>query len=232
MHYIYKWLYLYLKSLTEVCSWGSSWQEVCICSVDGLAPNKQQAITWISSDSVLSCHMLSLGHNYFNSLAPCWCHNVGLVQDCSISSVLAMEILQSCTKPSVYGIMQLSRHWLRLFDTKTVTWLAWHSNPVTCCIYETPGLSELMHFLLHIYIRRTQWVNGCICKDLHIDDLVQDCSTSIANALEILQSCTKPPISNSIMGSSDTWWIWTWIWIWIPVQISYTVFAKIVINHP
>ena len=25
-----------------------------------------------------------------------------------------------------------------------------------------------------------------------IDDLVQDCSFSIANALEILQSCTKP----------------------------------------
>ena len=29
---------------------------------------------------------------------------------------------------------------------------------------------------------------------LHIDDLVQDCSNSIANALELLQSCTKPSI--------------------------------------
>ena len=29
-------------------------------------------------------------------------HIDGLVQDCSISSVLAMEILQSCTKPSIY----------------------------------------------------------------------------------------------------------------------------------
>ena len=27
---------------------------------------------------------------------------------------------------------------------------------------------------------------------IHIDDLVQDCSISIANVLEILQSCTKP----------------------------------------
>ena len=26
----------------------------------------------------------------------------GLVQDCSISSALAMELLQSCTKPSIY----------------------------------------------------------------------------------------------------------------------------------
>ena len=28
----------------------------------------------------------------------------------------------------------------------------------------------------------------------YIDGLVQDCNTSIANALEILQSCTKPLI--------------------------------------
>ena len=29
-------------------------------------------------------------------------------------------------------------------------------------------------------------------KKLYIDGLVQDCSNSIANALEFLQSCTKP----------------------------------------
>ena len=26
----------------------------------------------------------------------------------------------------------------------------------------------------------------------HVDGLVQDCSNSIANAMELLQSCTKP----------------------------------------
>ena len=30
----------------------------------------------------------------------------------------------------------------------------------------------------------------------NIDDLVQDCSNSIANALELLQSCTNPSISS------------------------------------
>ena len=30
-------------------------------------------------------------------------HVDGLVQDCSNSSALAMELLQSCTKPSMYG---------------------------------------------------------------------------------------------------------------------------------
>ena len=29
---------------------------------------------------------------------------------------------------------------------------------------------------------------------VHIDVLAQDCNNSIANALELLQSCTKPPV--------------------------------------
>ena len=42
----------------------------------------------------------------------------GFVQDCSNSSAVAMELLQSCTKPSIYGygvwiniLMQLMIHW-------------------------------------------------------------------------------------------------------------------------
>ena len=31
-------------------------------------------------------------------------------------------------------------------------------------------------------------------KDYHIYGLVQDCSNSSANALELLQSCTKPSL--------------------------------------
>ena len=31
----------------------------------------------------------------------------GLVQDCSNSSALAMELLQSCTKPSIYTLIAL-----------------------------------------------------------------------------------------------------------------------------
>ena len=33
-----------------------------------------------------------------------WYYIDGLVQDCSISSALAMEILKSCIKPSIYGV--------------------------------------------------------------------------------------------------------------------------------
>ena len=35
----------------------------------------------------------------------------------------------------------------------------------------------------------------------HTNGLVQDCSNSIANAQELLQSCTKPLIQSVIMGS-------------------------------
>ena len=38
---------------------------------------------------------------------------------------------------------------------------------------------------------------------VYIDDLVQDCSISNANALEILQSYTKPSISYSVIIASD-----------------------------
>ena len=44
-------------------------------------------------------------------------HNIdGLVQDCSSSSALTMELLQSCTKPSIY--------------TKLLyTWTKYHQGP-------------------------------------------------------------------------------------------------------
>ena len=37
----------------------------------------------------------------------------------------------------------------------------------------------------------------------HIDGLVQDCSIAIANALEILQSCSKPSIYCSVCSMRD-----------------------------
>ena len=57
----------------------------------------------------------------------------------------------------------------------------------------------------------------CTCAPLHIDGLVQDCSISIANALEILQYCTKPStccmyitiqnISNVGVDESTNMWV-------------------------
>ena len=38
-------------------------------------------------------------------------------------------------------------------------------------------------------------VDNTMFWEIHFDGLMQDCSYSIANALELLQSCTKPSIS-------------------------------------
>ena len=52
--------------------------------------------------------------------------------------------------------------------------------------------------------------------DAFIDDLVQDCSNSIANALELLQSCTKPSIYVSVnwdsIGPSSTY-LYRRLWV-------------------
>ena len=56
-------------------------------------PNKWQAITWACGDSSLR-------------------HIDGLVQDCRNSSALAVELLQSCTKPS---ICVTRPEWLKYF---------------------------------------------------------------------------------------------------------------------
>ena len=47
---------------------------------------------------------VSNGDTTFLLLAISICHVDGLVQDYSISSALAMEILQSCTKPTMYSV--------------------------------------------------------------------------------------------------------------------------------
>ena len=48
-------------------------------------------------------HLLSINGQYDYNID-------GLVQDCSISSALAMKLLQSCTKPSVWDILSSLFH--------------------------------------------------------------------------------------------------------------------------
>ena len=52
-----------------------------------------------------------------------------------------------------------------------------------------------LHVFKHsTFLRLCQPVN----KKCHIDGLVRDCSNSIANTLELLQSCTKLSMSTDI----------------------------------
>ena len=50
----------------------------------------------------------------------------GLVQDCSNSSALAMELLQSCTKPTIWHILGSSKSALiSTFTTDFLYEIAW-----------------------------------------------------------------------------------------------------------
>ena len=52
------------------------------------------------------------------------------------------------------------------------------------------------HYWQHILVEYRYWIGPLVptCEVAHFDGLVRDCSNSIANALELLQSCTKPSI--------------------------------------
>ena len=61
-------------------------------------------------------------------------------------------------------------------------------------IFPTDSLNVWMRKKTVILSFTTLLINVCLNLDNNIEGLVQDCSNSIANALELLQSCTKPSI--------------------------------------
>ena len=86
--------------------------------------------------------------------------------NCSISSSLTMEILQLCTKLLIGARERFQMNgWISKFHI--ILW-----NVIT---YSCPWILLYWHFAMH-----------------HIHGLVQDCGNSIASAMELPQSCTKP----------------------------------------
>ena len=100
-------------------------------------------------------------------------------EDYSISNVLVMEILQSCTKPSMCGDFNGLKFLLHL---NSMVQLVSYPNPMN-------SLSVWRYFCK----LRTRLFP-------HIDGLVQGYSISSALAMEILQSCTKPSICSDFYG--------------------------------
>ena len=59
--------------------------------------------------------------------------------------------------------------------------------------------------ILHLYLY-SEFIASTVAHnttEVNIDGLVQDCSNFIANALELLQSCTKPSIYLSLNKMTD-----------------------------
>ena len=67
----------------------------------------------------------------------------------------------------------------------------WHRLYLLWCVFHTDWF----------YIRSDMGCLGDVFVNMHTDSLVQDCSISFANALEILQSCPK-----LLIGQSQSDW--------------------------
>ena len=93
----------------------------------------------------------SLGTNYWSIRIKT--HINGLVQDCSNSCVLAVELLQSCTKPSIYfpqrnGIENIYKMAITLSLKQSVNTLRPRDTTICVC--------ELEHYWLR------QWLVACV----------------------------------------------------------------------
>ena len=106
------------------------------------------------------------GFSHFIPL-PSTCQINGLVQDCSNSSALAMELLKSCTKPSKPNI-------------------PFHNKQVIFCL--TPHFCNF----LHQYLSLSMVTHQTKQKTEYTDGLVQDCGNFTANTQELPQLCSKP----------------------------------------
>ena len=100
--------------------------------------------------------------------------------------------------------------------SKAVIWTLWLHLRYTNCIVCTHGKRSAMRY--DIYTIKCKFL---ICNfiawppphnryfiSLHIDGLVQEKSNAIANALELLLSCTNPPVwGNVCCGQSYMAWV-------------------------
>ena len=92
---------IFSVKLPGECHWTSLISPYC--SGDGLViSGTKPLIIWTSLDQNPRCHMPLLGYiSMYNGLTP---FIDGLVQDCSKSIANALELPQSCAKPSIYWI--------------------------------------------------------------------------------------------------------------------------------
>ena len=111
-------------------------------------------------------------------------HIDAFMQDCSISIATALEILQSCSKPSIYY------------------YLLWLTGNRPAGIFPSPAVANLNRWSPGRVVERC-WAH--LSRE-HVDGLVQERYNSNALAMELRLSFTNPlmcPQSFIVPGSSQ-----------------------------
>ena len=102
------------------------WREALMFSLICALNKRMNLQSWGWCFDTPSCSLwrhCNFSHNLFRLSFP---HIDGLVQDCIISSALAMEILQSCTKPSIYcALLEPDNHNCDYCVWRTNSRLSW-----------------------------------------------------------------------------------------------------------
>ena len=121
----------------------------------------------------------------------CLCFIGGLTQDFGIFIVSALEIPQSYTEPSVLPAAYQQLRFTNMYNILKKKCHFYKSFVLDCaenCHFDKFQYSQWWKFWRHFRFSE----QGITTQLNHIDVLVQDCSNFSANALELLQSCTKP----------------------------------------
>ena len=114
---------------------------------------KAQQLQWLNTDQTLNSKnkRIPISHLYGWVQLPCQYFD-SAVQDCSHSSALALELLQSCTEPSISFLIYLSNNTTRLYVSLFFIFLhntATHKRqPISHPYREIMG--NLLHFSWYI----------------------------------------------------------------------------------
>ena len=138
------------------------------------------SLQWVSNGVVLF-YINIIGHGYALIIM------IILVHKCFVSCTL---ITKMSTKSSVIGIHIIKREFYYFCNEYIIC--EYHEENYFIS-YSRKHIFLYMHQMLLRYGTHTSGRVPC-SHYYNIDGLVQDCSNSIANALELLQSCTKPSI--------------------------------------
>ena len=113
-------------------------------------------------------------------------------QNCMLSFLIRRHADAAIANWNIAWLLWRLAHWIRYQVTWNIVELWIGVIGLFCCVYACLIRRGLYFYQVYRVLRKHQ----CFMYQYtwYIDGSVQDCSNSVANALELLQSCAKPSI--------------------------------------
>ena len=148
-------------------------------------------------------------------------HINGLVQERCNSIADALELHLNCTNPSIWvtSITHFKPFWCWDWNIpgKSIPWqlIPWllaspSQQPPVCVSYIDHGSVQCITSISSCDLAKLYMVHIYWLRKYHINGLVQERCNSIADALELLLSCTNSSISVASIIYFKPFWCWDW----------------------